>query len=109
MEVLRRPDYEIITQHLLAAAVVLAQQLLKEGYALADLWGDPSGLNTSNQVAKFTMPLHLYPWRIIFAYSDFSIWTLSRKYLSLNTMNEKIINEKKKNIEIEHDIVWNIL
>ena len=37
MEVLRRPDYEIITQHLLAAAVVLAQQLLKDGCALADL------------------------------------------------------------------------
>lgn len=37
MEVLRRPDYEMTTQHLLAAAVVLAEQLLKHGYALADL------------------------------------------------------------------------
>ncbi|MEP7698471.1 IS4 family transposase, partial [Vibrio parahaemolyticus] len=37
MEVLRRPDYEITTQQLLAAAVVLAKQLLKGGYALADL------------------------------------------------------------------------
>ncbi|MCG6468298.1 IS4 family transposase, partial [Vibrio parahaemolyticus] len=36
MEVLRRPDYEITTQQLLAAAVVLATQLLKGGYALAD-------------------------------------------------------------------------
>ncbi|MCF9726416.1 IS4 family transposase, partial [Vibrio parahaemolyticus] len=37
MEVLRRPDYgpdyEITTQQLLAAAVVLATQLLKGGYA----------------------------------------------------------------------------
>ena len=37
MEVLRRPDYEITTQHLLAAAMDLAEQLLKNGYALADL------------------------------------------------------------------------
>ncbi|WP_167669990.1 polysaccharide biosynthesis protein [Salinivibrio costicola] len=37
MELLRRPDYEITTQHLLAAGGVLAQQLLKDGYALADL------------------------------------------------------------------------
>ncbi|OOF03810.1 IS4 family transposase, partial [Salinivibrio sp. MA427] len=37
MELLRRPDYEITTQDLLAAGVVLAQQLLKDGYALADL------------------------------------------------------------------------
>lgn len=44
MEVLRRPDYEIATKQLLAAAVVLAEQLLKGGYALADLWGDPSVL-----------------------------------------------------------------
>ncbi len=36
MEVLRRPDYEITIQHLLAA-VDLAEQLLKDGYALADL------------------------------------------------------------------------
>ncbi len=37
MEVLRRPDYEITAQHLLAAAIALAEQLLKDGYALADL------------------------------------------------------------------------
>ncbi|MCH1921574.1 IS4 family transposase, partial [Shewanella sp. A3A] len=37
MEVLRRPDYEMTTQHLFAAAVVLAEQILKNGYALADL------------------------------------------------------------------------
>ncbi|MEF1257140.1 IS4 family transposase, partial [Vibrio sp. M260112] len=37
MEVLRRPDYEITTQHLLATAMALAEQLLKDGYALADL------------------------------------------------------------------------
>lgn len=37
MEVLRRPDYEITTQQFLAAEVVLAKQLLKGGYALADL------------------------------------------------------------------------
>ncbi|EKF9485437.1 IS4 family transposase [Vibrio cholerae] len=37
MEVLRRPDYEITTQHLLAAAMALAELLLKDGYALADL------------------------------------------------------------------------
>ncbi|HAS8334523.1 TPA: IS4 family transposase, partial [Vibrio vulnificus] len=37
MEVLRRPDYEITTKYLLAAAMALAEQLLKDGYALADL------------------------------------------------------------------------
>ncbi|HFN0695204.1 TPA: IS4 family transposase, partial [Vibrio parahaemolyticus] len=37
MEVLRRPDYEITTQDLFAAAVDLAELLLKVGYALGDL------------------------------------------------------------------------
>ncbi|ASG03772.1 hypothetical protein CEJ46_07895 [Vibrio anguillarum] len=37
MEVLRRPDYEITTKYLLAAAMALAEQLLKDCYALADL------------------------------------------------------------------------
>ncbi|MEJ3633488.1 IS4 family transposase, partial [Vibrio vulnificus] len=37
MEALRRPDYEITTKYLLAAAMALAEQLLKDGYALADL------------------------------------------------------------------------
>ncbi|MCG9655957.1 hypothetical protein L1D05_24505, partial [Vibrio vulnificus] len=41
MEVLRRPDYEITTQHLLAAAMALAEQLLKDGYALAVYEGIP--------------------------------------------------------------------
>ncbi len=57
MEVLRRPDYEITTQQLLAAAVVLAKQLLKGGYALADLWGDPSEQSLSKLSAEY-----LYAW-----------------------------------------------
>ncbi len=36
MEVLRWPDYEITTQNLFAAAVDLAEKLLKDGYALGD-------------------------------------------------------------------------
>lgn len=36
MEALRRPGYEITTQHFLAAAVDLAERLLKDGYELAD-------------------------------------------------------------------------
>ncbi|EGQ9765780.1 IS4 family transposase, partial [Vibrio alginolyticus] len=37
MEVLRRPDYEVTTQHFFTVAIDLAEQLLKDGYALADL------------------------------------------------------------------------
>ena len=37
MEVLRRADYKLTTQHLISAAVDLANQLLKCSYALGDL------------------------------------------------------------------------
>ncbi|WP_413776993.1 hypothetical protein [Shewanella sp. FDAARGOS_354] len=37
LEVLRRPDYQITEKELLAAWVLFANQLLKYGYAMADL------------------------------------------------------------------------
>ncbi|MCE2597459.1 IS4 family transposase, partial [Motilimonas cestriensis] len=37
LEVMRRPDYEVSTQELLAAGIIFAQQLRKYGCALGDL------------------------------------------------------------------------
>ena len=56
IKVMRRPDYPICPQELLAAGGLLLKQLHQYSYALGDLWGDPSELSIA-QMAKWLNPM----------------------------------------------------
>ena len=48
---MRRPDYYICPQELLAVGALLLKQLHQYSYALGDLCGDPSGQNIIQSVS----------------------------------------------------------